>query len=159
MTQLGYIMGEDNLDKTIKKYYQDFKFKHPTPTDIMRTAEKVSGMQLDWYLNEWTQTTHTIDYGIKVIANKSITLERIGRMPMPMDVLVTYIDGTTEEFYIPLRMMLGEKPTSATKLKNWAWTHPTYTIKASKSIKSVEIDASEMMADVDRKNNYIEIVE
>ena len=158
LTQLGYIMGQDNLDQTIKKYYQDFKFKHPTPNDIMRTAEKVSGLQLDWYLNEWTQTTHTIDYGIKVIANKSITLERVGRMPMPLDVTVAYTDGTSEEFYIPLRMMLGEKPTNATKLKNWAWTHPTYTIKASKTIKSVEIDASQIMADVDRKNNYVEVI-
>lgn len=157
LTQLGYIMGQENLDKTIKKYYQDFKFKHPTPNDIMRTAEKISGMQLDWYLNEWTQTTHTIDYGVKVVVNKSITLERIGRMPMPIDISVTYIDGTKEAFYIPLRMMLGEKPTSATKLENWAWTHPTYTFKASKAIKSVEIDSSQIMADVDRKNNYVEI--
>jgi aminopeptidase N len=158
LTQLGYIMGQDNLDKTIKKYYQDFKFKHPTPNDIKRTAEKVSGLQLEWYLNEWTQTTHTIDYGIKVIANKSITLERIGRMPMPIDISVTYMDGTKEAFYIPLRMMLGEKPTSATKLENWAWTHPTYTFKASKEIKSVEIDSSQLMADVDRKNNYVEVI-
>ncbi len=159
LSQLGYIIGEENRDKTIKKYYQDFKFKHPTPNDIMRTAEKVSGIQLDWYLNEWTQTTHTIDYGIKTIENKSITLERIGRMPMPIDVSVTYKDGTKEGFYIPLRMMLGEKPTTATVLENWAWTHLTYTFKASKAIKSVEIDGSQMMADVDRKNNVIEVVE
>ncbi len=157
LTQLAYIMGQENLDKTVKKYYQDFKFKHPTPNDIMRTAEKVSGLQLDWYLNEWAQTTHTIDYGIKVIANKSITLERIGEMPMPIDLTVTYTDGTTEDFYIPLRMMLGSKPTTATKLENWAWTHPTYTFKVSKDIKSVEIDSSQIMADVERKNNFIEV--
>jgi hypothetical protein len=159
LRQLGYVIGDENLDKTVKKYYQDFKFKHPTPNDIMRTAEKVSGVQLDWYLNEWTQTTNTIDYGIKVIANRSITLERIGRMPMPIDVSVTYLDGTKEDFYIPLRMMLGEKPTSATKLENWARTHPTYTFKASKSIKSVEIDTTQIMADVDRKNNFVEVTD
>ncbi|MCF6280120.1 MAG: M1 family metallopeptidase [Flavobacteriaceae bacterium] len=159
LTQLEYIIGKENTAKTLKKYYQDFKFKHPTPNDIMRTAEKVSGVQLDWYLSEWTQTTNTIDYGIQTIVNKSITLERIGKMPMPIDVSVIYIDGTSEEFYIPLRMMLGEKPTSATVLENWAWTHPTYTFKTSKSIKSVEIDTSQMMADVDRKNNFVEAVE
>ncbi len=157
LTQLGYVIGDDNLDKTLKKYYQNFKFKHPTPNDIMRTAEKISGIQLDWYLNEWTQTTHTIDYGIKTIVNQFVTLERIGRMPMPIDISVVYTDGTTEEFYIPLRMMLGQKSTSATTLKNWAWTHPTYTFKVSKAIKSIEIDKSQMMADVDRKNNVIEV--
>jgi hypothetical protein len=157
--QLGYVIGDDNLDKTVKKYYQDFKFKHPTPNDIMRTAEKVSGLQLDWYLNEWTETTNTIDYGIKTIVNRSITLERVGRMPMPVDVSVTYMDGTQEDFYIPLRMMLGEKSTTATKLENWPRTHSTYTFKGSKNIKSVEIDSSLIMADVDRENNFIEVTE
>ena len=44
---------------------------------------------LDWYLVDWTQTTNTIDYGIKSIDdNGKVTLERIGRMPMPLDILV-----------------------------------------------------------------------
>jgi hypothetical protein len=30
------------------------KFKHPTPNDIKRTAERVSGAELDWYLTDWT---------------------------------------------------------------------------------------------------------
>lgn len=156
LAQLGYIIGEENLNKTLKKYYNDFKFKHPTPNDIMRTAEKVSGLQLDWYLNEWIQTVHTIDYGIKSITNQTITLERTGRMPMPLDVTVTYTDGTKEDFYIPLRMMLGGKDTNATLMNDWAWTHPTYSFEASKEIKSVEIDPSQMMADVERKNNTLE---
>lgn len=46
--------------ETLQKYYQDFKFKHPTPNDFIRTAEKVSGLQLGWYLNEFMQTTHTL---------------------------------------------------------------------------------------------------
>ena len=63
--------------------------------------EKVSDVHLDWYLNEWTQTTHTIDYGVKEINEKQVTLERVGKMPMPIDVKVTYMDGTTEMFNIP----------------------------------------------------------
>ncbi|MEH6407950.1 MAG: M1 family metallopeptidase, partial [Leeuwenhoekiella sp.] len=50
LSQLGYVIGKENLDKTLIKYFDDFSFKHPTPNDIKRTAEKVSGMQLDWYL-------------------------------------------------------------------------------------------------------------
>ena len=157
LAQLGYVIGQENLDNTLKKYFRDFKFKHPTPNDIMRSAEKISGMQLDWYLNEWTQTTHTIDYGIKVIANTKITLERVGRMPMPIDVSVTYMDGTAENFHIPLRMALGNKPTDAIVIENWAWAFPTYSFKVSKDIKKVEIDPSQMMADVERNNNIVEI--
>ena len=153
LSQLGYIMGEENLNLTIKKYFNDFVFKHPKPLDIIRTAEKVSGLELDWYLIDFGQTTNTIDYAVKSIEGKSVTLERIGLMPMPIDVSVIYIDGTTEDFYIPLQMMRGEKPTSATTKKDWAWAYPTYTFEVSKAIKSVEIDPKGLMADIDKTNN------
>lgn len=151
--QLNYIIGEENVQKTIKKYFEDFKFKHPTPNDIKRTAEKISGIQLDWFLNEWTQTTHTIDYAVAKVEGTTVTLARIGQMPMPVDVAVTYVDGSTENFYIPLSMMRGEKTADATIIKNWSWANPTYTFPTSKEVKSVEIDPSQLMADIDRENN------
>lgn len=153
LAQLGYVIGEDNLKKTIKKYFKDFAFKHPKPMDVVRTAERITDLELDWYLIDFGQTTNTIDYGVKSVEGKTITLERIGVMPMPIDLSVTYTDGSTEEFYIPLQMMRGEKPTSATIISDWAWAMPTYSFDAKKAVKSVEIDASKMMADVKRENN------
>ncbi|MDP5081123.1 MAG: M1 family metallopeptidase [Winogradskyella sp.] len=153
LAQLGYIIGEDNLNKTIKKYFTDFSFKHPKPFDIIRTAERITDFELDWYFIDFAQTTNTIDYGVKVVDDKSITLERIGLMPMPIDLKVVYMDGSSEDFYIPLQMMRGEKPTPATILTDWAWAMPTYTFEAKKAVKAVEIDASQMMADVKRENN------
>lgn len=153
MSQLGYVIGDDNLKKTIKKYFTDFAFKHPKPLDIIRTAEKVSGLELDWYLTDFAQTTNTIDYGVKSIDGNAITLERIGVMPMPLDLTVTYTDGKTEDFYIPLQIMRGEKPTTATIAKDWAWAYPTYTLQTSKPVKSVQIDPKALMADIDKENN------
>lgn len=153
LAQLGYIMGEENLAKTIKKYFTDFAFKHPKPLDIIRTAEKVSGLELDWYLIDFAQTTNTIDYAVKTIEGKTVTLERIGLMPMPIDITVTYTDGNTESFYIPLQMMRGEKPTPATLLNDWAWAYPTYTFTTKKLVTSVEIDPKNLMADINKENN------
>ena len=153
MAQLGYIMGEDALKKTIKKYFNDFAFKHPTPNDFIRTAEKVSGMQLGWYLIDFGQTTNTIDYSVSSIEDKKITLERVGLMPMPLDVTVTYNDDSTEAFHIPLRMARGHKPTSATVIENWAWAYPNYTFETSKKVKNVEIDPKNLMADINKDNN------
>jgi aminopeptidase N len=155
--------------KTLKKYFDDFKFKHPTPNDIKRTAERISGANLDWYLTDWTETTNTIDYGIKDVSdaknNTKISLERIGRTPMPIDLLIEYKDGTKETFYIPLRMMSFEKknPTPEIKrtiLKDWAWGNPNYTLVIQKplaSIKKITIDPSGLMADVNSENNVYEI--
>ena len=169
LSQLEYVIGKENLSKTLKKYFQDFKFKHPTPNDIKRTAERVSGANLDWYLTDWTQTTNTIDYVIKEAkynaGKTNVTLERIGRMPMPIDILVEYADGTKESFYIPLRMMNYQKenPNPAIKrtvLSDWAWAYPTYQFSISKNkntIKKIIIDPSKLMADVNQENNSYEI--
>ena len=165
LSQLGYIIGQDKLMETLRKYYEDFKFKHPLPNDIKRTAEKVSAMELDWYLQDWTQTTNTIDYGIQEVvadSNKTkISLARNGLMPMPLDILVVYDDGTQETFYTPLRMMRGEKENpypqlERTVLEDWPWAFPMYDFTIDKpieSIKAVVIDPSRLMADVNQEDN------
>jgi len=153
ISQLGYIIGDDNLKTTIKKYYDDFSFKHPKPIDIVRTAERVSGFELDWYLIDFAQTTNTIDYAVKSVEGNKVTLERIGLMPMPLDLTVTYADGTAEDFHIPLRMMRGVKQTSATVKDDWAWAYPTYTLQTSKAIQSLQLDPKGLMADVEKDNN------
>lgn len=171
LAQLIYLIGKENLFSTLKRYYADFKFKHPTPNDIKRTAEKVSGAELDWYLTDWTQTTNTIDYGIASVkengASTTIALSRNGRMPMPIDLVVEYTDGSKEYFYIPLRMMFFEKSNpypqiKRTVLADWAWAYPTYEFNIAKNksaIKSVTIDPSGLMADVKMGDNTFPPVE
>ncbi|WP_289039277.1 M1 family metallopeptidase [uncultured Zobellia sp.] len=165
LSQLGYIIGQDKLMETIRKYYEDFKFKHPVPNDIKRTAEKVSGMELDWYLTDWTQTTNTIDYSIKEVKEKDgkteVSMVRTGAMPMPLDILVIYEDDTKETFYAPLRMMRGEKENpypqiNRTVLEDWPWAQSNYNFTINKplaSIKAVVIDPSQLMADVNQEDN------
>ncbi|MFD1603388.1 M1 family metallopeptidase [Flavobacterium artemisiae] len=169
LSQLEYVIGKENVDATLKRYYNDFKFKHPNPNDIKRTAERVSGAELDWYLIDWTQTTNTIDYGIKDVADNAgkttVTLERIGRMPMPIDLKVDYTDGTSETFYIPLRMMNFIKPNpnvneKRTVLEDWAWAQQNYSFTIDKNktaIKKITIDPSGLMADVKQANNVFEM--
>ena len=164
LAQLGYIIGEENLDKTLKRYYDEWKFKHPTPNDFIRIAEKVSGAELDWYLMDWTQTTNTIDYAINTVEgdgeNTNVVFQRKGLMPMPIDVNVTYADGSKETFYIPLQMMRWEKPAEEgvkrTVEKDWAWGFSGYQLEIpvpEDKISTIEIDESQLMADIDRSNN------
>jgi hypothetical protein len=153
LNQLAYIMGKERLEKTLNKYYEDFKFKHPTPLDFIRTAEKVSGLSLDWYLNNWIETTHTIDYSVSVKKGNEIILERIGSMHMPIDLLVSYEDGTDAYFYIPIVAMRGVKESKSILLKDWSWVAPKYRFSVQKKIQSVSIDPLEFMADIDKSNN------
>ena len=169
MEQLGYIVGDSARNKTLLEYYNIWKFKHPNPSDFIRVAEKVSGLQLDWYKEYWVHSTKTINYSIDSLWEENglskIRLKRIGQLPMPIDLNLSFKDGSSEMHIIPLNLMFGSKQPEVSNQKtiieeDWRWTHPTYIVSFNKrliDLVKAEIDPSKRMADVDRKNNLIEL--
>jgi|TARA_B110000914_G_scaffold132444_1_gene115760 hypothetical protein len=159
LAQLGYLIGEGALAKTIKRYYKEFKFKHPTPNDFKRVAEKVSDLELEWYLNDWTRTVNTIDYSVDY-KNGEVVLQRIGLMPMPLEIEVSFKSGEKKLYYIPIDLMRGIKEgLSSDVVINpvWGWANPLYRFKVSfnSPVSSILIDPSGLLADVDLSNNSI----
>ncbi len=165
---LGYVMGEAKRDQLMLNYYNTWKFKHPNANDFIRVAEKTSGLQLQWLKEYWVNTTKTIDYGLNDIQVNGqaalISIQRVGKFPMPVEVVVTYKDGTSELHYIPLDLMLGTKPQEATVKQinhpEWKWAQPVYAFETTQplgAIRSIEIDPSQRMPDINRSNNKIEI--
>ncbi|MFZ9147070.1 MAG: M1 family metallopeptidase [Sediminibacterium sp.] len=164
---LGYIISDSLRDKTLLNYYATWKFKHPNANDFTRVAEKTSGIQLQWFKEYWMNSTKTVDYGLNDIQagekGAILSIQRVGKMPMPVEVFVTYKDGSSETHYMPLDLMLsGKKAEVANWITHaeWKWTAPTYSFELSKPIsqlKSIEIDPSQRMPDVNRSNNKIEI--
>ncbi len=167
---LGYIVSDSLRDIVLTNYYSTWKFKHPNANDFTRVAEKTSGLQLQWLKEYWVNSTKTIDYGLNNIevsannANAIISIQRNGKFPMPIEVLITYKDGTSELHYIPLDLMLGTKPAEGTIKRiihtEWQWVAPSYTFETSKplsALKSIEIDPSQRMPDINRSNNKLEI--
>ena len=164
LMQLSYIIGEDNLYKGLRRYYNQWKFKHPNEHDFIRIMEKVSGIELDWYLDYWIKTIHQIDYSVEVRDNDSkylgIIISRIGKMPMPIEIEIQYDDFSTTNYYIPLSIMRGEKDLgdNVVLLKDWEWVNEHYEFDidlSEKKITKIEINPSGKMADVDKENNII----
>jgi hypothetical protein len=164
VAQLGYIIGEENLNRGLKRYFNEWKFKHPDLNDFIRVMEKVSGLELDWYFDYWVNTTKTVNYAIDTLMSEGnstiVKLSKPGKIPMPIDLVVTKTDGSQIMYYIPLGLMRGEKPNdtsmSRTVLSDWYWTHPTYEFTMDiplDEIERVEIDPSVRMADVELSNN------
>jgi hypothetical protein len=164
LSQLGYIVGETTLEKILLTYFYRWQFKHPNLADFVKVAEDVSKLELDWYYNYWVNSIKTIDYSIDSISRDQdqthIQLNRIGKMPMPIDLVVTLKNGSKINYYIPLSIMRGEKSAENGQkretLIDWYWTSPTYSVNINidpESIESIEIDPSQRMADVDRSNN------
>ncbi len=167
--QLAYVIGKDNFDKAMLRLWNDWQFKHPNGNDVIRVMEKVSGLELDWYYDYFIASTKTIDYGVNSVEaagdNTKITLERFGLMPMPIDMVVTYVDGSQEMIYFPLVIQRGDKPEEPGMPKRvmtarWPWTNYSKEVileKPISEIKSVEIDPSLRLADINRENNRLEV--
>ena len=51
----------------------------------------------------------------------------------------------------------GNKPTEAIILEDWTFAHPTYSFTTTKKVKTVEIDPSKLMADINMNNNRLSV--
>ncbi len=164
LRQLEYIIGAEVVDRTLRRYFEEWKFRHPRPADFLRIAEKESGMILDWYLEYWVNTTRKIDYSIGTVQpvrrGTEIVLYRDELMPMPIEVQVEDIEGNCTLYYIPLDLMRGAKaPDSECAwhlLEPWPWVNPNYTLTVPQShstLRSVVIDPSGRLADIRPEDN------
>lgn len=165
LAQLEYVLGKPIFDQALLRYFYTWKGKHPNVNDFIRVFEKSSQLELDWYKEYFYHTTFTVDYAIQNVSSKDnntiITLERKGKVPMPVDVVITKKDGTKVGYTIPLQIMRGAKGADLPGINwivssDWAWTNPQYSLNLPVKIEDVltiEIDPSERMADIERINN------
>lgn len=166
LMQLSYIIGEETLMKAMKRYFDEWAFKHPTPQDFKRIVEKEADMELDWYFEQFIETTNTIDYSIEKVYSKngktSINLKRKGDMPMPIDIVVKLKDGSLKWYYIPMRIMRNNKGKDIYEIPRenktpWPWVYPEYELIIEDSIENIDeiqIDPSTRMADIEMSNNH-----
>lgn len=170
LEQLGYVIGTENRDKGLLRYYSDWRFKHPNPNDFIREMEKESGIALDWYKQYLVYSVKHIDYGIDTVFTNDnsktvIRLRRVDNFPMPIDLLVTTKAGKKFMHYIPLSLMYGTKPNEDGNIMRtvhdaWRWTSPTYDVVIDTpmgDIGEIVIDPSLRMADINRSNNTLKL--
>ena len=165
LNQLGYVIGTQNLKSGMKKYFDQWKFKHPKPVDFKKIMEQESSLELDWYFEQFITTINKIDYSIYSVESNEgktkIIIEKIGRIPMPLDISITNIDSSVSWFNIPLRIMRGVKGVdmigdNVAIKSDWPWVYNFYEFEVDvpkEEILKIEIDASTRLADVFRENN------
>ena len=55
------IVGKELFDVAFKEYANRWKYKHPNPSDLFRTLEDGTAVDLDWFFKGWYYTTDVID--------------------------------------------------------------------------------------------------
>jgi hypothetical protein len=166
---LGYVMGDDVRDAFIKRYYDEFKFRHPYPADVQQIAQRTSGLQLDWLFEQYLEGEGRYDYGADDLDvertaegyRHAIMLRRHEDGVLPVDLRLRYDDGSEHFVTIPPVVMHGHKPVPEdwTVAGPWPWTSPTYTLthESPKRVVEVQLDPENRMLDLDPANNRIAV--
>lgn len=165
LDQLSHIVGQKVIDKSLKRYFDEWAYKHPNAGDFKRIVEKESGIELDWYFEYFVNTTKTIDYSIyEIMGDEKGTqiLLKKGEMPMPVEFNIVLQNGTVSKYYIPTVLMRGEKEVELnTKiLSDWAWTNPYYSIRldqAPSEIKGIQLHTTGHIADIEPLNDRVKM--
>jgi len=159
---LQYVLGDSLFLQGMKHYVQQWKIAHPYPEDFRNAFIQSTHVDLNWFFDQWLETSKTIDYGItrlrKGDANDEylVTFRRFGRMQMPLDFSVYAKDGKKYDYYIPNTWF--EKETRATVLPRWiGWDNVRKTYEARITvpggIENIVIDTTQRLADVNMLNN------
>ena len=114
LNQLAAVIGKEARDAGIRRYYDEWAFKHPGPIDFKRVMERESGLELDTYFQYMLNSTHHVDVAITAVRitedSTFIDLERIGKLPLPVDLRITAADGQVMDHHIPQVVTQGHRP-------------------------------------------------
>ena len=158
---LQYVLGDKLFLEAMQHYFQKWKIAHPYFEDFRESIIEYTKVDLNWFFDQWLETSKTIDYSIDNVKNTTednfeITFERKGEMQMPIDFSVYANDGKEYKYHIPNHWFI--KKTDATVLKKWhAWgkLYPKYTVNVNipSGIDRVVIDPTNRLADKYMLNN------
>ena len=74
MDYLMNYLGKEKFDDAMRFYFEQWKYKHPNPTDLIKTLQYYLNADLKWFESELFLTNHKIDYKIvshKLLSDKS----------------------------------------------------------------------------------------
>lgn len=142
------VLGPERFDAAFREYIRRWAFKHPTPWDFFRTMENVGGEELGWFWRAWVFNNWSLDLALKQVTYEendpkngaNITLETLGKMVMPVTVLVRESNGKEQRINLPVEV----------------WQRGgqyTFGVNTTSRLKEVVLDPDKVLPDMDRKNN------
>lgn len=141
------LLGDELFKKSLHEFMSRWNGKHPLPWDMFNSFNDASGKNLNWFFQSWFFSNGYVDVSLENVAptdgGYSVDIKNIGGFVAPVNVLVTYDDGTKEKFHqTPEIWSQNQKVT-------------TVTITTKKKIKSLKLDGDIFM-DADEANNVWE---
>jgi hypothetical protein len=112
LTLRNKVLGPEVFDSAFREYTRRWAFKHPQPADFFRTIEVVSGRDLSWFWRSFFYTTAALDQTIEAVkpdttGGTQLTLANLGDAVMPVELELTFEDGSSERVKLPVEIWYG----------------------------------------------------
>ncbi len=146
---MGYLfvkdmLGDEVFYKGLHRYFRDWNGKHPLPNDFFYSMNAGSGVNLNWFWKRWFFDAGVPDLAIANVSNnkreKSILVEMKGTKPVPVDLTLTFTDGSQQKLHRTIAVW--EKGATSVEVK----------LTTDKTIKEINL-GSVHVPDADGKNN------
>jgi len=131
---LQHYIGEEKMDSIMQQFYNEWKFRHPSPKDFRYYFDLHLDENMDWFFDNVFTNTTSIDFGIKKIKNQ-FQVQNLGDFNSPYEIAYYNKDG-----YELKRRWHRQKQKSA-----------FYIVPENCSYAI--IDPDKMMPDIFRNNN------
>jgi len=139
---LGYLalkdlLGDTEFKHSLHEFIHRWNGKHPLPWDMFNSFSSASGQDLNWFFNNWFFSNGFIDLAVPKVeqtdVGTSVSIQNIGGFDAPVDLVITYTDGTTNTLHqTPAIWKNSQKETKV-------------TIPGKKTVKSVVLDGGIFM--------------
>ena len=149
----NYVLGEEVFDDAFRTYIRRWAYKHPTPMDLFRTFNDVSGENLDWFWRGWFYENRNIDLSVEEVTDlfdmedsyygALITVGSPGDLVMPIEMEIEYADGSTRRVRLPVEVWH--------RGREWTFEH-----ESSEIVTRIQIDPDRHLPDIRTSNNVWE---
>jgi hypothetical protein len=142
------MLGDELFKKCLHGYMDRWHGKHPIPWDYFNSMSNVSGQDLTWFFQNWFFSNGYIDLALakadKTAQGTAVTIQNVGGFAVPVDLKVTYADGSTETLHRSPELWRANQQQA------------TLTIPAGKTVQSVAFDHG-LYLDADPKNDRLTV--
>jgi aminopeptidase N len=138
-------LGWRRLQRGMSLFFARSVFKHPQPEEFFAAISEGAGRDMTWYFDQVYRSSNVFDYAVGGLtsrvdgqtAHTEVTVQRLGEAVFPVDVEVTFADGSK----------VREHWDGRDRWKLFAWDRPAAAVSA-------EVDPDQvLLLDVNRTNN------
>jgi hypothetical protein len=151
---LGYLaikdmMGDAEFQRMMREFIADWHNHHTLPWDMFNDFNRISGKDMNWFFQNWFFDNGYIDVSLAGAVTKNtggtdVTIKNIGGKAAPVNLVVTYTDGSTETLHQTAAIWQADQRTA------------NVNITTPKVVKSIVLDTGIWM-DANPEDNKWEV--